>query len=63
MTAHTYPLAKLIQKPSRPYVPSWQQDCASLKDTFARARRSVGKPIRVRVENNCNQTKKVVDVA
>lgn len=46
----TYPLAKLIQKPARPYVPSWLQDANSLKETFARARRSVGKQTRVRVE-------------
>lgn len=61
--AELYPLAKLIQKPSRPYVPSWAQDCDSLKETFARARRSVGKTKRVRVEKICNQTKKVVDAA
>lgn len=59
MTA--YPLAKLIAKPSRPYVPSWAQDADSLKDTFARARRSVGKPVRVRIENNCNKLAKGVD--
>lgn len=60
MTA-VYPLAKLIAKPSHPYVPSWAQDADSLKATFARARRSVGKPVRVRIENNCKKISKPVD--
>lgn len=45
-----YPLANLIAKPSRAYVPSWQQDAASLQETFKRARRNVGKQTRVRVQ-------------
>lgn len=44
-----YPLAKLVNLPKTPYVPSWAQDADSLKATFARARRSVGKPQRVRI--------------
>ena len=44
-----YPLAHLIAKPMRSYVPSWQQDAESLRETFKRVRRSVGKQTRVKV--------------
>jgi hypothetical protein len=46
----TYPLAKLVQVPKTPYVPSWATDANSIRETFKRARRSVGKQTRVRVE-------------
>lgn len=45
-----YPLAHLVAKPIRVYVPSWAQDSNSLRETFKRARRSVGKQTRVRVQ-------------
>ena len=44
-----YPLAHLVAKPTRSYVPSWQQDADSLRETFKRVRRSVGKQTRVRI--------------
>jgi len=44
-----YPLAHLVAKPTRSYVPSWQQDADSLRETFKRVRRSVGKQTRVKV--------------
>lgn len=45
-----YPLGHLVAIPKTAYVPSWATDCDSLRETFKRARRIVGKPTRVRVE-------------
>jgi hypothetical protein len=50
MTSQQYPLAKLVKQPKTPYVPSWATDANSIADTFKRARRSVGKQTRVRIE-------------
>lgn len=44
-----YPLAHLVAKPSREYVPSWRQDSDSLRETMKRQRRIVGKQTRVRL--------------
>lgn len=45
-----FPLAHLVQVPKTAYVPSWATDCDTLKETFKRARRSVGKQTRIRVK-------------
>lgn len=45
-----YPLQHMVKLPKIAYVPSWATDANSIRDTFKRARRSVGKQTRVRVE-------------
>lgn len=45
-----YPLQHLVKVPKVAYVPSFATDSDSLRETFKRARRSVGKQTRVRVE-------------